>query len=315
MKKRRIPVIVGPTAVGKTAVSIAIAQKLDGEIISADSRQIFTHMTIATAKPLPEDLESVRHHFIDIIDPDESYSAGQFGTDGRSAIEEIAGRGKEVLVVGGSGLYIRSLIDGLFGEPARDEDLRKRIHDDMEKFGIERMYDQLRSIDPVTASKVHPNDARRITRALEVYELTGKRMSDLHESKEADFDFEPVMIGLTCERDQLYRRIDARVDAMIARGVIEETRGLLEKGYSPKLVSMESLGYREIAQYLNHEISYEEMITIFKKGSRNYAKRQLTWFRKDPRIKWLEVSDWENVEKTANEIIAGIQIKDAPRGA
>lgn len=303
MKKRKILVIVGPTAIGKTTVSIAMAQKINGEIISADSRQIFRHMTIATAKPLREDLEKVRHHFIDIINPDESYSAGQFGTDGRSAIQEILGRGREALVVGGSGLYIRSLIDGLFGEPARDEDLRKRIRDDIEKFGIARAYDQLKSIDHEASSKIHPNDAKRIARALEVYELTGKKISDLHESQETDFNFEPVMIGLTCARAELYRRIDARVDAMIERGVIEETKGLLEKGYSPKLVSMESLGYREIVQYLNREISYEKMISIFKQGSRNYAKRQLTWFRRDNRIRWFDVNDFENVEKLADKIL------------
>jgi tRNA dimethylallyltransferase len=301
--KKRILAIVGPTGVGKTAAAISAARRINAEIISADSRQIFRYMNIGTAKPTPDQLSKAPHHFIDIIDPDKSYNAGQFGTDGREKMREILGTGKEVIVAGGSGLYIRSLIDGLFGEVAKDDDIRRRLREELTQNGTEHLYQRLRSVDPQTASKIHPNDAKRIERALEVFEITGKRISELHESQEANFDFDPVMIGLTCERAELYKRIEARVDKMIQNGVIDETKSLIEKGYSPKLVSMESLGYREIMQYLKDEISFDRMISLFKQGSRNYAKRQLTWFRKDPRIRWLDVAQIRNPEELADQVI------------
>ena len=294
--KRKILVIVGPTGVGKTALSLSIAEKLNAEIISADSRQVFRYMNICTAKPTVDEIARVPHHFIDTIDPDQYYSAGQYGKDGREIIRQIWSRQKEVMVVGGSGMYVRALIDGFISEGEKDESVRIGIRDRITRHGLESVYRELENLDPAAAAKIHPNDAKRIERALEVFELSGRRISEKHAEQTADFDFTPLMIGLTCERAELYRRIEARVDEMIRRGVIDETKRLLEMGYSPTLTSMESLGYREIAAHFRGEISYDRMIELFKQGSRNYAKRQMTWFRKDERIRWFDVTKQTSTE-------------------
>lgn len=296
--KRKILVIAGPTAIGKTPLSVAVAEKLNAEIISADSRQIFRYMDICTAKPTAGERRSVPHHFIDHINPDEYYNAGQYGADGRSIIDAIWKRNREVVVVGGSGLYIRSLIDGFIGEGEKNEVIRVEIRNRIARHGLESVYRELETLDPAAASKIHPNDAKRIERALEVYEFTGKRISEKHAQQSVQINFVPVMIGLTCDRAELYRRIESRVEDMIRRGVIEETRQLLKKGYSPQLTSMESLGYREIIAHLHGEITYERMLELFKQGSRNYAKRQLTWFRRDTRIRWFDIT-----EHTSGELV------------
>ncbi len=306
-KKPKILVIVGPTAIGKTALSVVLAKKFDAEIISADSRQIFRHMNICTAKPMPDEMQGVPHHFIDHIDPDQYYSAGQFGVDGRKVIGEIFARGRKVIVCGGSGLYIRSLIDGFMGEAEKDDSIRAEIRERISRHGLESVYQELQTIDPAAAARIHPNDAKRIERALEVYRMTGQKISDKHAEPTEELQFEPVMIGLDCERSELYRRIEARVDRMIDSGVIEETKQLLERGYSSELTSMESLGYREIMAYLRGEMTYERMIELFKQGSRNYAKRQLTWFRKDKRICWFDVPE-KPIDELSDEILAKSQI-------
>lgn len=304
--KRKILVIVGPTGVGKTALSLVLAEKHSVEIISADSRQIFRHMNIGTAKPHPDELARVPHHFIDHIDPDQYYNAGQFGIDGREAIHQIWSRQKEAIVVGGSGMYIRALIDGFIAEGEKDESIRIGIRERIKRHGLESVYRELEQLDPAAAAKIHPNDAKRIERAIEVFELTGRRISEKHAEQNADFDFTPVMTGLTCERAELYRRIELRVDDMIRLGVIEETKRLLDLGYSPSLTSMESVGYREIVAHLRGEIKYERMVELFKQGSRNYAKRQLTWFKRDERIQWFDVT-LTTIDEVANKITEQLQ--------
>ncbi|MBX7152088.1 tRNA (adenosine(37)-N6)-dimethylallyltransferase MiaA [bacterium] len=299
----KILVLVGPTAVGKTFISIAIAEALNAEIISADSRQIYRFMDIATAKPSLDYREKIPHHFIDIVDPDETYNAGQFGLEGRKHIDDITARDKNVLVVGGSGLYIRSLTEGFFAGEISDPVIRENIREKIVELGASALHAQLADIDPESAKKISPNDAKRIERALEVFEITGKPISELHKAPKPKFSFESVFYGLNCDRDELYRRIEARIDRMLEEGVIEETQRLINKGYSQNLVSMESLGYREISAYLNGSISKDEMIRQFKQGSRNYAKRQLTWFRKDQRIRWFDVTDPNVLPKTAHEIV------------
>lgn len=300
-RKRKILVIVGPTGVGKTALSLSLAEKLNAEIISADSRQLFRHMNICTAKPKPDELARVKHHFIDSIDPDQYYNAGQYGQDGRETIHRIWSRQKEVIVVGGSGMYLRALIDGFIAEGEKDESIRIGIRERINRHGLESVYRELEQLDPAAAARIHPNDAKRIERAIEVFELTGQPISEKHAEQNADFDFTPVMIGLMCDRAELYRRIELRVEDMIRRGVIEETKRLLDMGYSPSLTSMESLGYREIVAHLRGEISYDRMLELFKQGSRNYAKRQLTWFRRDERIEWFDVS-LTTIDEVSNKI-------------
>lgn len=301
-RNRKILVIVGPTGVGKTALSLSLAEKLNAEIISADSRQLFRHMNICTAKPTPDELARVPHHFIDSIGPDQYYNAGQYGQDGRETIHQIWSRQKEVIVVGGSGMYLRALIDGFISEGEKDETVRAGIRDRIIRHGLGSVYLELQRLDPASAAKIHPNDAKRIERAIEVFELTGQPISQKHAEQATNYDFTPVMIGLMCERAELYRRIEARVDDMIRRGVIEETKHLLEMGYSPSLTSMESLGYREIVAHLRGEISYDRMVELFKQGSRNYAKRQLTWFKRDERIQWFDVA-LTSVDEVSNKII------------
>lgn len=299
----KILVLAGPTAVGKTFVSIAIAEALNAEIISADSRQIYRYMDIATAKPSLEFRKKIPHHFIDIVDPDQIYNAGQFGSDGRTIIDGISSRGKNVLVVGGSGLYIRSLTEGFFAGEVSDPAIRKNIREKIIQSGAPALHAKLAEIDPESAKKINPNDAKRIERALEVFEITGKPISVLHQTPKPKFSFEPVFYGLTCDRAELYRRIEARIDRMLEDGVIDETQRLLNRGFSKNLVSMESLGYREIIAYLNGTLSKDDMIRLFKQGSRNYAKRQWTWFRKDQRIRWFDVTEPGLLEKATDEMI------------
>lgn len=291
-KQPVIPVIVGPTAVGKSALATTLARRLGAEIVSADSRQIYRYMNIGTAKPTRAELAEIHHHFIDIVDPDQPYDAGRYGLEAREMISGLLSRGRRIVVVGGSGLYVRSLTDGFFEGAVRDNAIRDNIRRRIELEGSARVYETLSGLDPEAAARIHPNDARRIERALEVYQITGHPMSELQKSAPPRLDFEPLFVGLDCERSALYRRIEERVDRMITDGVIEETEDLLRRGYSDALVSMESLGYREIIAYLKGHLTRDRMVALFKQGSRNYAKRQWTWFRKDPRIKWF-TGQWE----------------------
>lgn len=299
----RIYIVAGPTGVGKTGISIPLALALNAEIISADSRQIYREMDIATAKPTVDELSAVPHHFIDIVGPDDIYDAGRFGVEGRKTASEIASRKRNILVVGGSGLYIQSLIDGFFSGAEKDESVREAIRHEISRDCIPAVYAMLRNVDPETAEKIHPNDAKRIERALEVYRITGKRMSELRRDQNREPWCRPVFAGLTLDRALLYRRIEERVDRMIETGVIGETQALLDKGYSPSAVAMEGLGYREIIQYLNGDIGYDDMIRLFKQKSRNYAKRQITWFGKDKRIQWFDVQEYITKEALAAAIL------------
>ncbi len=294
--------IVGPTGVGKTAVSLELAKRLDAEIVSADSRQVYRYMNIGTAKPSPEQLAAVPHHFIDIVNPDEYYSAGQFGHEARQVIADIFARGKQPLVVGGSGLYIRALVDGLFEPKSADDTIKGALKEEARHMGIRAMYEKLQRIDPATAKRLHPTDTQRILRALEVYQITGRPFSEYLKIPPQPAEFEPVFIGLFLERRKLYDRIEARVDAMIAAGFMEEVKDLQQRGYGPHLNALRTVGYKEAFLHLANELSYAEMINRFKQKSRNYAKRQLTWFRKDPRVQWVDAGSYASITDLAGEV-------------
>ncbi len=290
---KNILIIVGPTAVGKTSLSIQLAERLENvEIISADSRQVYKYMNIGTAKPTAEELTKVKHHFINIKFPDEYYSAGRYGKDARQKIDELFLQGKTPIVVGGSGLYIRALVDGFFDKQISDTEVKNRLKLEIKKDGISPLYDRLKQVDFVTAEKIHPNDGHRIVRALEVYLLTGQSLSEFQKQKPEKANFNPIFIGLNRDRKSLYKIIEQRVDFMVENELVDEVKKLGEMGYLSQLNSLQTVGYREVFDYLGKKIDFEEMVGLIKQRSRNYAKRQLTWFRKDERINWFNLDDY-----------------------
>jgi tRNA dimethylallyltransferase len=298
--RKKILTILGPTASGKTKVSLEIADIIKGEIISADSRQIYRFMDIGTAKPGLEERKKIPHHLIDLVNPDEYFSAADYSTKAREAIKNILGRGKEPIVVGGSGLYLRALFKGIFKGPGRDEKLRSELNQRAERLGIESLYTELEKKDPEAAKKIGPHNLVRIIRALEVYELTGKKISVLQKKGEyppEEYDF--VKIGFELDREHLYQRIDQRVEQMIKAGLVAEVKSLKEKGYDLRFAPLRTFGYKEIFHYLDGNMSLDEAVQNIKLETRHYAKRQITWFKKEEGIFWI---DWEK-ENPRDEIL------------
>jgi len=296
-------VVVGPTGVGKTRLSKLLAEQLPVEIVSADSRQIYRYMDIGTAKPSPELLKRIPHHFINILNPDQYYSAGEYGQQARRVIEEIFARERVPLVVGGSGLYIRALLEGFFQHDVRNEKIRESLEHRLREEGSQSLYRDLQKVDPVSAGRIHPNNSQRIIRALEVYLAGGVPLSRLQEKKLPPPDFTPLKFGLTRERKKLYQDINRRVEEMFRRGLIQEVSRILGMGYEKNLNSLNSVGYREVIAYLEGEIDYETCVELVKRNTRRYAKRQYTWFRADPEIRWLEVEREEDFTRAAQEIV------------
>lgn len=288
-EKLRLVVICGPTAAGKTALALELGAQFAIEVISADSRQVYRCMDIGTAKPTPEELSRLRHHLVDVVDPDAEFTAASFSEQGRRLAKEICQRGRLPFVVGGTGLYIRALTDGLVSAPGGDAAFRQELTQLEQQQGEGALYRLLQSRDPDMAARVHPRNRVRIVRALEVLELTGRRLSELQASHAfADRPFATLKIGLSPDRDELFRRIDRRVELMLEAGLIDETRRLLEKGYTPRLKTLQTIGYRECIQYLQGEITLDEARFLIQRATRQYAKRQLTWFRKDESIIWVD---------------------------
>jgi tRNA dimethylallyltransferase len=294
--KPKIVIIVGPTAVGKTDISIATAKALNGEIISADSAQVYKYMDIGTAKISPDEMQGIKHHMIDEVTPDQSFSVANFRDKADHYIQELTAKGKLPIIVGGTGLYINALINNLdFTKSIGDEDFRERMQEIADNKGNEYLYEMLKDIDIDSYFRLHANDVRRVIRALEVYEFTGTTITHFQEeSKKLPPRYNCAYIGLTMDRQKIYKRIEQRVDAMIEQGLIEEVKKLLNMGYNRDLVSMQALGYKEIVGYLEGEISLEEALFILKRDSRHYAKRQLTWFRRDERIKWFNIDEYQD---------------------
>lgn len=285
----KILVVCGPTASGKSDLAMQLAHALDAEIINADSMQIYRRLDIGTAKPSPEQQAEVRHHLIDVADPDQSFSAADFAAVADAAVQDIVSRGKRVIVVGGTGLYIRALVKGLIDSPGGDGELRQALQDEASKVGNEVMLEKLRQVDPELAAGLHCNNLVRIIRALEVYQLTGIPLSCFQkEHAFATRRYDTLQIGISVDRALLYKRIEERVDRMLADGLLKEVNELLSAGFGRELKSMRSIGYKEAVAHLCGEFSGEEAATLIKRNTRHYAKRQLTWFKADPDILWFD---------------------------
>lgn len=301
--KQPLLVLVGPTAVGKTKLSLALAKHFDAEIISGDSMQVYRQMDIGTAKLPTEQQAGIVHHMMDIHDPDEPFSVAEFQERSKALIADISGRGKLPFIVGGTGLYVESLCYGFeFSEQGSDEEFRQQLTLYAEQRGNEALHQKLEAIDAETAQRLHPNDVRRVIRALEVYHCTGRTMSQQLAHQERVPQYQLCMVGLTMDRQLLYKRIEERIDEMLAQGLVEEVSRLLAQGYDRKLVSMQGLGYKEIAAYLEGELSYEAAVVLLKRDTRHFAKRQLSWFRRMKDIHWFDVTDPSCYEQQLLEI-------------
>lgn len=293
MKKQPIIVVAGPTASGKTRLAIDIAKAVGGEIVSADSMQIYKYMDIGSAKPTPEEQNEIPHHLIDFVEPDTEFSVADYTEAAHRVIADIAARGKMPVMCGGTGLYINSVVnDVTFGEIDTDYEMRAELQAYADKHGNEELLRLLAEVDPVSAARLHPNNVRRVIRAIEFYRLTGETISK-HQAmtKQAEGRYSPVMLCIAWERAVLYERINKRVDIMLRDGLEDEVRRLMDMGYTKALNSMKAIGYKELIDYINGECTYESAVELIKQSSRRYAKRQLTWFRRDERIHWLEAGD------------------------
>ncbi|WP_294379326.1 tRNA (adenosine(37)-N6)-dimethylallyltransferase MiaA [uncultured Clostridium sp.] len=306
--KQKLLVLGGPTAVGKTELSIKLAKKLNGEIISADSMQIYKFMDIGSAKVTEKEMDGIKHYLIDIIEPDISFSVADFKEYGEKAIKEILSKQKFPIIAGGTGLYINSLTCNMtFTDAEKDEEYRKKLEKLCDEKGNDYVHEMLKDIDPISYKEIHANNRKRVIRALEVYKLTKKPFSSFNAGN--DFyksDYDIYYYVLTMNREKLYDRINKRVDIMMENGLLKECIKLKEMGYTSDMQSMQGIGYKEILYYLENKLSLEDAVNMIKQGSRNYAKRQLTWFRRDKRCIFLD-KDTMNDEEILNKILNDIR--------
>lgn len=302
--KPKIIVICGPTAVGKTSVAINLAGIFNGEIISADSRQIYRYMNIGTAKPTPEQLAEIPHYIIDFLDPDQHFDARQFAQMAHDIILKLTGKNQVPFIVGGTGLYIKALLNGLFEDNFSDISVRGRLKKEADEYGKNTLYERLSKIDPHTANRLHPNDIYRIIRALEVFEISGKSISSWHrEHRFSETRYCVLKLGIYLDRETLYKRIDQRVDMMISEGLVEEVRAILKRGYSPDLKAMKAIGYSQVIDYLMGNCTLDKAIRTLKRDTRRYSKRQMTWFRADSEINWIKPSEINTVIPLINKFL------------
>ena len=292
MQKNKVIVICGPTASGKTALSIELAKQISGEIVSCDSMQIYKDMDIGTAKPTPDEMQGIKHYLIGHVSPEERYSVADYKADAKKAIKEIIEKGKMPIVVGGTGLYLDSLIYEIeYQDIQLDEEYRKQLEEEVEEKGLEELYKRAKQIDEKAIEKISPNDKKRILRILEIYHATGKTKTEQEiESRKKEVEYNYKVYALDWDRQKLYDRINKRVDIMIEQGLIEEVKQILDK-YHTFPTAMQGLGYKEVVEYLEGKLTKEEMVEKIKMETRRYAKRQLTWFRKNKQTIWLNAED------------------------
>ncbi len=297
-RRQRIAVITGPTAAGKSALAVDLAAEMGGEIVNADSMQVYRYMDVGTAKPTHEEMQGVPHHLLDVVEPTEQFNAAIYRSLAIPVIRRILDKGKPCFVVGGSGLYIRALLGGLFDCPKSSPELRSRLNREWEEKGGAELYQRLRSLDPHAALKIHPNDRVRVTRALEVIKITGGRFSSLTENHGfREGPFSAIMICLHMDRGELFERINIRSAVMMEGGLLEETRGLLNRGYSADLKPMQAIGYRHAMAFLRGAWSLDETIRHLQADTRRYAKRQITWLRGESGVLWRTPEDRDLIRR------------------
>ena len=295
MMKPKVVVIVGPTASGKTAVSIELAKKLNGEIISADSMQIYKEMNIGSAKPTEDEKQGIYHHMIDVVEPTENFNVAKYKEMAEECIEKILAKGKLPIIVGGTGLYISTLTNGIeFSEIESDEEYRKELENiSLQENGVEILFEKLKAVDPEAANVIDKNNVRRVIRALEIYKVTGKTKTQVDKESIKELKYDYLIFGMLWDRQELYDRIDKRVDIMVDMGLVDEVENLYKKGISS--TAIQGLGYKEIIEYLEKKVTLEEAIEKIKQETRRYAKRQMTWFKRDKKIVWINAKNKEDV--------------------
>lgn len=299
MKKKPLIILTGPTAVGKTKASIGLAKAIGGEIISADSMQVYKGMDIGSAKIRPEEMKGIRHYLVDVLEPSCEFHVVRFQQMAKQAMAEIYAKGKIPIVVGGTGFYIQALLYDIdFTENEEDTGYREELEALAKERGAEYLHEMLKEVDPESARQIHANNRKRVIRALEFYRLTGQKISEHNETERAkESPYEFCYFVLNDDRKKLYDRIEKRVDQMLEMGLLEEVTALKNKGYTKDMVSMQGLGYKEMLNYLNGECSYEEAVSILKRDTRHFAKRQLTWFRRERDVIWIEKEQYDYDEE------------------
>jgi tRNA dimethylallyltransferase len=303
-----VVVILGPTAVGKSRVAVEVAKAFETEVLTADSRQVYRGMDIGTDKPAQEERQEVPHRLIDLVNPNEPFNAGLYRGQAVDEIDRLYRDHRLPLVVGGTGLYVRTLLKGLCDAPPADPMLRAALRQEAKEQGLDCLYARLIGVDPVAAARLHPRDESKVIRALEVYQLSGRRMSEFQQEHAfAERPFSSLIIGLNRDRDVLYRRIEERIDWQLAHGLIEETTHLLSLGYQRESSAMKGLGYRQVAEHLAGEYDAAEMVRRFKRDTRHFSKRQMTWFRKEPGVQWLAIENSDSVAHTAELVIGQVE--------
>lgn len=305
-----IVVIAGPTAVGKTAISIQVALRIHGQIVSCDSMQLYKYMNIGSAKPSKAQLSMVPHHLIDAIDPKESFSVVSYQRLAKAAINGIFQQGQIPVISGGTGLYLNSLLYNMdFGANPANETYRKQLFSIAENQGNEALFAQLEQKDPTAAKRIHPNNVKRVVRALEAVELNGTGLADFSSVKEKTQEYDAILIGLTRDRDELYQRIEERVDQLMESGLLEEVQSLRNMGFTSADIAMKGIGYKELLDYLAGTYSFDEAIDLIKKNTRHYAKRQMTWFKRYPQMQWFDLSEDQNEEESLERIMTWLSKK------
>ena len=307
MKKIPLIILTGPTAVGKTDLSSKLSKSLNAEIISADSMQIYKYMDIGSAKVTKEEMDGVVHYMIDEVTPDVPFSVSEFQMRSEKYIEEINKKGKNVLITGGTGLYLNSLIYNMdFAKSNANNEIREKLEQELAENGIDYMHEKLRGLDEEAANRIHKNNTKRVIRAIEVC-MSGQKMNDFSKDLRYNEKYKPIIIVLNRDREVLYQRINKRVDIMLENGLLDEVKELLKMGYTKDMISMQGIGYKEMIKYLDGEYTYDEAIEIIKRDSRRYAKRQLTWFKRYQDAKWFDLDKYQDIEILKEDIINHIE--------